>query len=238
MILDRLEPCVDGLSAAEARAAGRRVDAVLARLPAHAEVAGGQRRFALARFARELESGGAQMLPHGAVPKGLDPPFVRRLLWRLYPKPSAYRAADRYYRALIAETEKPFSSRGEPPPPDEPLALGWVAGVDRVFPQLLAAETAVVLMRLELALQEYRKKAGRYPDRLEALAPAVLAAVPRDPFTGNPFVYRRTGARYLLYSVGPDLRDDGGRAIVVTRHVPGPGDLVAGKAAHSMSQRY
>lgn len=238
VILDRLEPCVDGLSAAEARAAGRRVDAVLARLPAHADVARGQRRFALARFARELENGGPQMLPQRGVPKGLDHPSLRPLLWQLYPKPAAYRAADRYYQALIAETEKPFASRGEPPPPEEPLARDWVAGVDRTFPQLLAAETAVVLLRLELALQEYRKKAGRYPDRLEALAPTVLSAIPCDPFTGKPFIYRRSGARYMLYSVGPDLKDDGGRAIVVRRYVPGPGDLVAEKAARSMSQRY
>jgi hypothetical protein len=95
VIIDRLEPCLGGLSAAEARAAGRRVDAVLARLPTQAEVSRGHRRFALARFARDLRYGGANLLPARAVPGVLDRPLLRRLFWRLYPKPAAYRAADK-----------------------------------------------------------------------------------------------------------------------------------------------
>lgn len=31
-----------------------------------------------------------------------------------------------------------------------------------------------------------------------------------DPYSGKPFIYKAAGAEYALYSVGPDLRDDGG----------------------------
>jgi len=44
-------------------------------------------------------------------------------------------------------------------------------------------------------------------------APATLPGktdLSTDPFSGEPFVYRATGKDFVLYSVGSDLRDDGG----------------------------
>ena len=37
-----------------------------------------------------------------------------------------------------------------------------------------------------------------------------LTTLPTDPFTGKPFVYRRSGAGFRLYSLGPDQQDDDG----------------------------
>jgi hypothetical protein len=34
--------------------------------------------------------------------------------------------------------------------------------------------------------------------------------LPDDPFTGKPFLYRPQGIGYLLYSVGPNGKSDGG----------------------------
>ena len=36
------------------------------------------------------------------------------------------------------------------------------------------------------------------------------AVAPVDPFTGKPLEYRREGDGFLIYSAGPDGRDDGG----------------------------
>ena len=47
----------------------------------------------------------------------------------------------------------------------------------------------------------------------ESLVPDYLAAVPIDPYSGRPLVYRRTGDGYLLYSVGLDGVDDGGQRV-------------------------
>ncbi|HLJ57486.1 MAG TPA: hypothetical protein VKT77_20780 [Chthonomonadaceae bacterium] len=33
---------------------------------------------------------------------------------------------------------------------------------------------------------------------------------PHDPFTSQPLHYRRDGQGFVLYSVGQDLKDDGG----------------------------
>jgi hypothetical protein len=67
------------------------------------------------------------------------------------------------------------------------------------------------LLRVELALQAWRKEHSGWPDSLDALTPDYLDAVPRDPFSDGSLVYRVTGDAYLLYSLGPDREDDGGR---------------------------
>lgn len=67
-----------------------------------------------------------------------------------------------------------------------------------------------------LALQAFRAARGDYPDTLERLAEdGILARVPRDPFSGKPLRYGRIDAtRYVLYSVGPNARDEGGEPMV------------------------
>ena len=46
------------------------------------------------------------------------------------------------------------------------------------------------------------------------LTPKYLPAPALDPFSlGKPLLYRRNGSGYVLYSIGPDGKDDGGRPI-------------------------
>jgi hypothetical protein len=61
-----------------------------------------------------------------------------------------------------------------------------------------------------MALERYRLANGRWPDDLGALAPTYLAAVPADPFDGKPLRCARHKDVLVVYSVGPDLKDDGG----------------------------
>ena len=48
------------------------------------------------------------------------------------------------------------------------------------------------------------------------LVSAYLKAVPQDPFSGKPLVYRPQGTNWLLYSVGPDRVDNGGKAVAAS----------------------
>jgi hypothetical protein len=73
---------------------------------------------------------------------------------------------------------------------------------------------------LAFALAAYRGEHKRYPDKLEALAPTYLAEVPSDLFSGKALIYRPSENGYLLYSVGVNGRDDGGRGSADTP----PGD--------------
>ncbi len=69
------------------------------------------------------------------------------------------------------------------------------------------------LLMVELALRGYRCDEGKGPDSLTRLVPKYLESLPMDPFSGNPLVYRPTGSNWVLYSVGPDRVDDGGKPV-------------------------
>jgi hypothetical protein len=62
-----------------------------------------------------------------------------------------------------------------------------------------------------LGIMEYRQEKGDYPSNLnELVAAGYLDKLPIDPYSGGPMVYRRTDGGFLLYSLGKDLKDDGG----------------------------
>jgi len=63
-----------------------------------------------------------------------------------------------------------------------------------------------------IALELYRRDTGQWPKTLDELVPRFLPAVPVDRITGAPVRYRLVDAKPLIYSVGCDLDDDGGRA--------------------------
>jgi hypothetical protein len=66
------------------------------------------------------------------------------------------------------------------------------------------------LTQVVLALRAHKARGGAYPDNLDAVAPALGGKVPADRFAGAPLRYARAGDGYMLYSVGPNARDDGG----------------------------
>jgi hypothetical protein len=65
--------------------------------------------------------------------------------------------------------------------------------------------------RVGLAIQRYRLAAGALPDTLADLVPAYFDDIPKDPFDGNELRYSKRDAGYVIYSVGEDLSDDGGK---------------------------
>jgi hypothetical protein len=67
-------------------------------------------------------------------------------------------------------------------------------------------------VHVAFALAAYRRDNGRYPAKLELLAPKYLATVPGDLFSGKELIYRPTDEGYLFYSVGVNGKDDGGRS--------------------------
>jgi len=63
-----------------------------------------------------------------------------------------------------------------------------------------------------IALERYRGKHGAYPATLDSLAPEFLKGVPVDFMDGQPLRYRLTNdGHFVLYSVGLDCVDDGGK---------------------------
>lgn len=71
------------------------------------------------------------------------------------------------------------------------------------------------LLELKFALCAYHLEHGLYPATLAALVPSYLPTLPNDPFAySGGMRYRLTPGRYVLYSVGPDGVDNGGKPII------------------------
>eukprot|EP00913_Durusdinium_trenchii_P008998 g8464.t1 len=67
------------------------------------------------------------------------------------------------------------------------------------------------LLGVAVALERYRVANGRFPDSLKSITPRFIKSIPADRYTEKPLTYRRTQSGYLLYCVGRNRKDDGGR---------------------------
>jgi hypothetical protein len=65
--------------------------------------------------------------------------------------------------------------------------------------------------RTGLAVERYRLANGKLPDSLAELVPAYLESVPKDPFDDNELRYKKLENGFVVYSIGDDLSDDGGK---------------------------
>jgi len=97
------------------------------------------------------------------------------------------------------------------------MAQGVV--LDRYWRRAAVAATQRQVIGVVLGLEIYRGQKGSYPEKLDDLQEANWP-VPPDYFSDQPFTYRREGSSFLLYSVGPDLKDDGGQPIYYLHHSP------------------
>ena len=149
--------------------------------------------------------------------------------------------------ALSDRARRPYAANLPPPVPNDFLnqTTDWVYEAHRFDD--VRAETQNRLLLVSLALRAYRLEHGGYPVSLAELAPAYLKQIPDDPFAlKGAFLYRINGQKYVLYSVGPDGKDDGGTPIddpkLATAISPNArynivkqdsvGDIVAGKNLH------
>ncbi|HEY3332779.1 MAG TPA: hypothetical protein VGK19_22290 [Capsulimonadaceae bacterium] len=98
--------------------------------------------------------------------------------------------------------------------PRDPINQVIVPQFDSARLQFERATCNNRLLEIQLALQSYRASHGRYPASLTAISPAIIPAVPEDPFAdSSSFRYRGTAKGNALYSVGPDGVDDRGKPI-------------------------
>jgi hypothetical protein len=67
--------------------------------------------------------------------------------------------------------------------------------------------------RTALAAAKFQAEERELPESLDELVPDYLLAVPFDPFDGKPLRMKRTARGIVVYSIGPDGIDDGGKPL-------------------------
>ena len=92
-------------------------------------------------------------------------------------------------------------------------------GALKGFSRTRAAIVAIALERWRLA------HAGQLPASLFELVPDYLPAVPADPYDDQPLRYRKLPRGYVVYSIGPDFTDDGGKEQSAERKEGEPYDI-------------
>lgn len=92
------------------------------------------------------------------------------------------------------------------------FSKAMMANFEAAFMKEALVEATFLASRTGLACRLHKSRTGRYPDNLEALVPGILEEVPIDPFTGKALVYRREGEGFIVYSLGTNEKDDGGRS--------------------------
>lgn len=147
------------------------------------------------------------------------------ITWRDRVKPffihygSMVNATEAHFAALVNAAKQPYSPGLQAPATactlTDPFTCQLAAGLAYYHFPVTRDEANQLMLLTEFALRAYRLQTGRYPATLQALTPRILKKVPLDPFAqGGTLVYRPTPTGYLLYSIGPDGKEDGGRAII------------------------
>jgi hypothetical protein len=152
----------------------------------------------------------------------LDPETCQALIANLRRLESEFEPLD-----IIIERDVAFCQR----------ALGWTNHLEQIIARLLhgpprnwpnyqsyfAVQSRALainrLLQVDFALRLYHAEHQRFPRSLSELVPTCLPALPLDPFTEHPLIYRPTNDGFVLYSVGHDRTDDGGHFINWTNHV-------------------
>jgi hypothetical protein len=116
--------------------------------------------------------------------------------------------------ALSAGAKQPYALAPAVSPPGDYLTGQLWPVMSRGRFNAARSEASNMMLMLALALRAYRLEKGAYPEQLSQLVPDYMQAVPADGFgAGEPLHYKKQGASYLLWSVGPDKKDDGGKAV-------------------------
>lgn len=75
------------------------------------------------------------------------------------------------------------------------------------------------LAQAAMAVEDYRCRFQSYPTSLQELEEPSERKIPKDPFTDKSFIYKRLRNGYILYSVGCDMKDSGGKTAEQIKHL-------------------
>jgi hypothetical protein len=105
-------------------------------------------------------------------------------------------------------------SQGRTYSPYQVQALMVFPAIGKAVQKFAFAQSSIDLARVACALERYRLAQGGHPETLHALVPQFIAKLPHDIISGQPLKYRRDAdGSFVLYSVGWNETDDGGKVV-------------------------
>jgi len=240
---------VEHLNAAQSRAVTTRLAAIIDGHVSYADVLQEEKWSGLSNYLELFgDNTRRNTLARSIVAaQGGDDPirdFVSSLSYLIHPKSQIITGFATYMDTITAQARQPYAAKiPYPPLPSDPMNQMLLPVIVEGRIKHVDNETQNGLLLVMLALHTFRLEHGHYPASLAELAPAYLKRLPDDPFAlQGTFGYRLDGDHYLLYSVGPDGKDDGGKRIDDPRKAGDPnpnarfyveknsvGDVVAGK---------
>lgn len=233
---------ISKLSASQARAAARRLEAIVARRYSYAQTVENSRWVLLQEFDSFSQKPGWQM--NLIVNQGREPTWREKLGFLSNPRNEIIADINRAFDDSIADLKKPFKTPFTPREPKNPLSANF--GYSQSFRSDEARESVTLnMLLLRLALRAFQAETGRFPHQLSELSSRILRKIPVDAYAdGAPFHFLWQGQKYRLYSVGPNGNDDGGKPlqekyssngrsgqynVTLNANLPAqPGDYVAG----------
>lgn len=95
--------------------------------------------------------------------------------------------------------------------PEFPYGLFALPNFERFLQAEYEYRNTISLLHILSVLVKYKEEHGVFPENLQLLVDDNLSeALQNDVFSGKPFIYRMTGDKVMIYSVGTDMHDDGG----------------------------
>lgn len=96
-------------------------------------------------------------------------------------------------------------------PPFFPISKLLTPVFTKVKTQCFKADAYKRMAVAALGLESYKRQKGQYPSSLDELKQIGWQKIEMDPFSQKPFIYNKQADGYLLYSVGENQKDDGGK---------------------------
>ncbi len=206
-----LQELLPHLDAATCRSAAREIEKLRAGRVPFSEVLQQEKWIVAANILGMMKSGAAQSLAFQI--SGYNA-ATKKPHFRLATRRRVMREFLAYMDALSASAKQPYSTASTPLPPVDFLTGDLEPVFTRARWNDARAETGASLVMTALALRAYQLEKGAFPEKLTQLVPNYLQAVPADAFgAGEGLRYKKQGSTYVLWSVGPDTVDDGGKAI-------------------------
>ncbi len=113
------------------------------------------------------------------------------------------------FRESIKELEE--IKEGLKKTPETAIFMMYLPVFSRFLLQEAKLDALLGAAEIGIANKIYKQKYGKYVDNLNQLiTEGILYTLPLDPFTDKDYIYKKKDKGFIVYSVGEDLKDDGG----------------------------